>query len=69
MTPQRQHAMPTYTARLRRAFRGGDERQRPGWWIGFTGDAKLWWVSDEYEAEIVRLFPEFDAYRSQGQLL
>ena len=90
MTPQRQHAMPTYTARLKRAFRGGDERQRPGWWIGFTydeiaikrlkaavpsehrawdGESKLWWVADEFEAEILRLFPEFDAYRSQGQLL
>ena len=87
---QRQHAIGTYTARLKRAFRGGDERGRPGWWIGFTydeiaikrlkaavpstdrawdGAEKLWWVAEAYELQILGLFPEFDAYLSQGQLL
>lgn len=90
MTPQRQHALSTYTARLRQAHRGGDANGRPGWWIGFSydeiaikrlkdavpsdrrawdGESKCWWVALEYEAQILVLFPEFDAYLKQGQLL
>lgn len=79
------------SALVRVAFRGGDENERAGWWIGFTydrevidrlkravphewrtfdGAARLWWVGEQYEHELLRIFgASFNAHLQQAQLL
>jgi len=35
----------------------------------WSGEAKLWWISEKYESQIDGLFVNFGEYLSQGQLL